>query len=59
MPRRSGVYRGAGRPEANYVMERLIDRAAARLGIEPVELRRRNLVPAPGDAAPHRDRLGL
>ncbi|MBV9735768.1 MAG: xanthine dehydrogenase family protein, partial [Acidisphaera sp.] len=37
-----GPYRGAGRPEGNYYMERLIDTAAAELGIDPVELRRRN-----------------
>jgi len=37
-----GPYRGAGRPEANYYMERLIDRAAAEMGIDRVELRRRN-----------------
>ena len=37
-----GAYRGAGRPEANYYMERLIDAAAAELGIDKVELRRRN-----------------
>lgn len=37
-------YRGAGRPEAHFVMERLIDMAAARLGIDRVELRRRNLL---------------
>jgi aerobic carbon-monoxide dehydrogenase large subunit len=35
-------YRGAGRPEGNYVMERLIDAAAAEMGIDRVELRRRN-----------------
>ena len=51
-----GVYRGAGRPEANYVIERLLDRAAAQLGIDPVELRRRNLVPAA--ALPHRTATG-
>jgi aerobic carbon-monoxide dehydrogenase large subunit len=39
-------YRGAGRPEATYTIERLIDAAAAELGIAPFELRRRNLVPA-------------
>ena len=39
-------YRGAGRPESIYVLERLIDRAAADLGLAPAELRRRNLVPA-------------
>jgi carbon-monoxide dehydrogenase large subunit len=36
------AYRGAGRPEANYFMERLIDIAAAELGIDRIELRRRN-----------------
>ncbi len=40
------AYRGAGRPEGIYVVERLIDAAAAELGIAPAELRRRNLVPA-------------
>jgi len=39
------AYRGAGRPEANYIVERLIDTAARELGIDRVELRRRNLVP--------------
>ncbi|HEU0059527.1 MAG TPA: xanthine dehydrogenase family protein molybdopterin-binding subunit [Hyphomicrobiaceae bacterium] len=38
-------YRGAGRPEATYVIERLIDIAARELGLDPFELRRRNLVP--------------
>ena len=37
-----GAYRGAGRPEGNYYMERLIDTAARELGIDRVELRRRN-----------------
>jgi len=41
-----GVYRGAGRPESTFVLERLIDRAAAELGIERAELRRRNLIAA-------------
>ena len=40
-----GPYRGAGRPEATYCIERAIDMAARELGIEPFELRRRNLVP--------------
>jgi carbon-monoxide dehydrogenase large subunit len=40
-----GPYRGAGRPEASYVIERAIDVAAGELGIDPFELRRRNLVP--------------
>ena len=39
-----GPYRGAGRPEANYYMERLIDAAAAASGIDRVELRRRNQI---------------
>ena len=39
-----GAYRGAGRPEANYFMERLIDRAAAELGIDRLTLRKRNFV---------------
>ena len=37
-----GAYRGAGRPEANYYMERLVDTAAREMGIDRVELRRRN-----------------
>ncbi|HYZ43110.1 MAG TPA: xanthine dehydrogenase family protein molybdopterin-binding subunit, partial [Stellaceae bacterium] len=40
-----GAYRGAGRPEANYYMERLVDAAAAEMGINRVELRRRNHIP--------------
>ena len=36
------AYRGAGRPEGNYYMERLIDTAAREMGIDPVEMRRRN-----------------
>lgn len=39
-----GAYRGAGRPEANYIMERLIDEAARITGIDRLELRRRNLL---------------
>lgn len=42
-----GAYRGAGRPEGNYFMERLIDAAAAEMGIDKASLRRRNLI-APG-----------
>jgi carbon-monoxide dehydrogenase large subunit len=41
-----GPYRGAGRPEANYVMERLVDAAARGTGRDPVELRRQNLISA-------------
>jgi aerobic carbon-monoxide dehydrogenase large subunit len=39
------AYRGNGRPEAGYVIERIVDEAAAELGIDPVELRRRNTIP--------------
>ena len=39
-----GPYRGAGRPEAAYVIERLMDAAARKTGIDPVELRRRNYI---------------
>src|SRR6266566_4556977 len=39
-----GAYRGAGRPEANYYMERLIDRAADEMGINPLTLRKRNFI---------------
>ncbi len=39
-----GAYRGAGRPEAQYFMERLMDRAAAEMGIDRVTLRRRNFI---------------
>jgi carbon-monoxide dehydrogenase large subunit len=41
----TAAYRGAGRPEATYAIERLIDVAARELGISPYELRRRNLIP--------------
>lgn len=39
------AYRGAGRPESNYIMERLIDVAARELGIDRAELRRKNYIP--------------
>ncbi|MCZ6859598.1 MAG: xanthine dehydrogenase family protein molybdopterin-binding subunit [Alphaproteobacteria bacterium] len=39
-----GIYRGAGRPEAAMLMERVIDEAAYVIGMDPVELRRRNLI---------------
>lgn len=51
-----GPYRGAGRPEANYVMERLIDAAARETGIDGIDLRRRNLI-APA-AMPYRSTTG-
>ena len=50
-------YRSAGRPEVIFVIERLIDLAADKLGIDPAELRRRNLI-APA-AQPYRNPIGL
>ena len=41
----TGPYRGAGRPESKYIVERLIDQAARETGIDRVALRRRNLIP--------------
>ena len=52
---RTGTYRGAGRPEAAYVIERMIDKAAAELGFDRVELRRRNIIPV--DAMPFKTGL--
>jgi carbon-monoxide dehydrogenase large subunit len=46
------AYRGAGRPEGNYYMERLIDNAARSMGIDRIELRRRNMI-RPGDLPYH------
>ena len=40
-----GPYRGAGRPEANYALERVVEEAARVTGIDPVRLRRKNLIP--------------
>ena len=40
------AYRGAGRPEATYQLERVIDKAAQELGIDPIEIRRRNFIAA-------------
>ncbi len=42
------AYRGAGRPEACFVIERLMDTAARALGLDPAEIRRRNFIPADG-----------
>ncbi len=50
-------YRGAGRPEGLYVVERLMDAAARETGLGPVEFRRRNLIPP--DAFPYRSPTGL
>ena len=50
------AYRGAGRPEANYLVERLIDAAAREVKLDRVELRRRNMVGP--DAMPHKTPVG-
>ena len=52
----TGPYRGAGRPEAALTIERLVDRSADELGLDRVEIRRRNLIP-PEDF-PYRSPLG-
>jgi carbon-monoxide dehydrogenase large subunit len=52
----TGPYRGAGRPEANYALERLVDAAARVTGIDPVKLRRRNLIPP--KAIPYKTAVG-
>ena len=51
------AYRGAGRPEATYLLERLIDHFAKKIGMDAVEVRRRNLVPA--DKFPYATVTGL
>ncbi len=50
-------YRGAGRPEAAYIMESLIEAAAEKLGLDTVEIRRRNML-AP-EAMPHKTAVGM
>lgn len=52
----TGPYRGAGRPEANYVMERLVEEAARVSGIDPVEVRLRNFIPK--SAMPYKTPVG-
>ncbi len=52
----TGIYRGAGRPEANCLMERLVDKAARALGMDPFDIRKKNLLPAA--AMPHRTPTG-
>lgn len=49
------AYRGAGKPEANYIIERLIDRAARATGMDAVELRRRNIIAR----FPYRTAMGM
>ncbi len=51
------AYRGAGKPEYGYVVERLVDEAARRLGLDPAELRRRNMIRP--DEMPWRTPTGL
>src|SRR5260221_8883835 len=51
----TGPYRGAGRPDAAYLLERLVDDCARELGVDRVELRRRNLI----RRFPHETPLGL
>ncbi len=51
------AYRGAGRPEASYLLERLVDKAAKLTGIDPVELRRRNFITA--DSFPYQTPVAL
>ena len=50
------AYRGAGRPEATYFVERGMDMLARRLGMDPAELRRRNFIPA--DRFPYKTQMG-
>jgi carbon-monoxide dehydrogenase large subunit len=52
----AGAYRGAGRPEAIYIIERLMDVAARRLGLDPAELRRRNMIRP--EQMPYRNPMG-
>jgi len=51
------AYRGAGRPEASFVVERLMNRAAREIGMDPVEFRRRNFVP--DDAFPYETEVAV
>ncbi len=53
----TGPYRGVGRPSSTFAMERLIDMAARKIGMDPVEIRRRNLIRA--DEFPYRTASGL
>jgi carbon-monoxide dehydrogenase large subunit len=52
----TGAYRGAGRPEGNYLIERLVEKAAREMGIDRVELRRRNLLRP--DELPYKTHVG-
>jgi carbon-monoxide dehydrogenase large subunit len=52
----TGAYRGAGRPEGIFVIERLMDKAARAVGLDPAEIRRRNFIPP--EAFPYRTSTG-
>src|SRR5262245_11816683 len=52
----TGAYRGAGRPEGNYLIERLVEKAAREMKLDPAEMRRRNFL-RPGDF-PYRTHVG-
>jgi carbon-monoxide dehydrogenase large subunit len=52
----TGAYRGAGRPEATFMIERLMDEGARFLGLDPAEIRRRNFIPSA--AFPYRTATG-
>ena len=51
------AYRGAGRPEATFLLERIVDLAADELGVDPAELRRKNFIPP--DAFPYQTPVAL
>src|SRR5210317_1979763 len=51
------AYRGAGRPEATYLIERIVDKAAREMGISQVEIRRKNFIPV--DAFPYQTPVAL
>jgi carbon-monoxide dehydrogenase large subunit len=51
------AYRGAGRPEATFLVERIVDLAADELGVDPAELRRKNFIPT--DAFPYQTPVAL
>jgi len=53
----TGAYRGAGRPEAIYLVERLMDAAAREMGLDPAELRRRNMVRP--EQMPYKNPMGM
>ena len=51
------AYRGAGRPEASYLLERLVDKCAREMNMDPVELRKKNFIPS--DAFPYQTPVAL